>query len=77
VVAGFGLGDGPAFGLFDPMAAAAAGGAVARAGFAALVVGGGVLEVGVAGVPGAGRERAGAVADLDEVAQGVVRLVAV
>src|SRR5262249_54426178 len=47
------------------------------AGAAALVVGDGVLEVCFAGVPGAGGEGAGAVADLDQVAEGVVGLVAV
>jgi len=73
---GLGLGDGPAVRLLDPVAAAAACCAVAGAGPAALVVGDGVVEVGVAGVRGAGGEGAGAVADLDQVAEGGVRLVA-
>jgi hypothetical protein len=41
----FGLGDGPAGRLLNPVAAAAARCAVARAGAAALVIGHGVLEV--------------------------------
>src|SRR5262245_48286110 len=65
VPAGPGLGDAPAAGLLDPVAAAAARAAVAGAGPAALVVGEGVLEVAAAGVPGAGREGARPVADLD------------
>ena len=75
--AGLGLGDGPAFGLLDPVAAAASGAAIARAGPAALVIRDGVLEVGLAGMAGTRREGAGSVADLDQVAQGVVRLVTV
>jgi hypothetical protein len=42
-----------------------------------LVVGDGVLEVGLFGVAGAGREGALVVADLDEVAEHVVGLVGV
>src|ERR1700723_2580352 len=57
------------------MAGTAARTSVASAGPPALVVGGGVLEVGLAGVAGAGWERAFSVADLDEVAEGVVGLV--
>jgi hypothetical protein len=63
--------------LLDPVAAAAAGAAVAGAGPAALAIRDRVLEVGLAGVAGARREGALSVADLDEVAEGVVRLVAV
>ena len=74
---GPGLGDGPAFGLLDLVAAPAACCAVAGAGAAALVMWDGVLEVAVAGVPGAGREGALAVADLHQVAEGVAGLVAV
>src|SRR5215470_8099186 len=77
VPAGPGLGDGPARGLLDPMASAAARSAVAGAGPAALVVGEGVLEVAAARVPGAGREGALAVPDLDQVPQRVAGPVAV
>ena len=74
--AGLGLGDGPALGLLDPVAAAAARAAVAGAGPAALVIRDRVLEVGLAGMAGTRRERAGPVADLHEVAEGVTRLMA-
>src|SRR5215470_16625032 len=76
VPAGAGLGDTPAPGLLDPMAASAACPAVARAGPPALVVRDRVLEVAAAGVPGAGREGAFAVPDLDQVPEGVAGLVA-
>src|SRR5215472_7880532 len=76
VPAGPRLGDLPAPGLLDPVAAAAARPAVARAGPPALVVRGGVLEVAAAGVPGAGREGALAVPDLHQVPQRVAGLVA-
>src|SRR6516225_12333773 len=66
VPAGPGLGDGPSRGLLDPVAFPAARCAVAGAGPPALVVGGGVLEVAAAGVPGAGREGARPVPDLDQ-----------
>ena len=71
------LGDGPAGRLFDPVAPAASRAGVARARSSAFVVGNGVLEVGFSGVAGAGRERAVAVSDLDQVAEGVVGLVGV
>ena len=71
------LGDQPALGLFHPVALPAARAGVARAGSPALVVRDGVLEVGFPGMPGAGREGAFPVADLDQVTQGVVRLVRV
>src|SRR6266702_4568549 len=71
-----GLGHGPPPGLLDLVAAAAARRAVAGAGPAALVVGGRVLEIAAAGVPRAGRERALAVADLNQVPQRVAGLVA-
>src|ERR1700722_1950795 len=77
VPAGFGLGDVPAARLLDPVAFAAPGAGVAATGSAALVVGDRMLEVAVAGVAGAGRERAGVVADLDKVAEGGVGLVGV
>ena len=57
------------------MAGAAACAGVAGAGPAALVIRLGVLEVGVSCVAGAGREGAGAVADLDQVAELVAWLV--
>ncbi len=57
------------------MALPAARPGVAGAGAAALVVGDGMLEVGLPGLPGAGREGALAVADLDEMAQPVAGLV--
>ena len=60
-----GLGDLPAGGLLDAVAGAAACAGVAGTGLSALVVGGGVLEVGLPGVPGAGRERTLPVADLN------------
>ena len=74
--AGLWLGHGPAGGLLDPMAPAASCTGVAGAGAAALVVGEGVLEVGLSRVPGAGRERAVAVSDLNEVAEPVIGLIA-
>src|SRR5215831_4701013 len=76
VPAGPGLGDAPAPGLLDPVAFPAARPAVAGAGPPALVVRGGVLEVAAAGVPGAGREGARPVPDLDQVPQRVAGLVA-
>src|SRR6516165_4281307 len=76
VPAGPGLGDGPPPGLLDLVAFPAARSAVAGAGLPALVVGGGVFEVAVPGVPGAGGEGALAVADLDQVPQRVAGLVA-
>src|SRR5215470_16909388 len=76
VPAGPGLGDAPPPGLLDAVAFSAACSAVAGAGPAALVIGGGVLEVAAAGVPGAGREGALAVADLHQVPQRVAGLVA-
>src|SRR5215470_15913334 len=76
VPAGPGLGDAPPPGLLDAVAFSAACSAVAGAGPAALVIGGGVLEVAAAGGPGAGREGALAVADLDQVRQRVAGLVA-
>src|SRR5690242_7797864 len=57
------------------MAPAAARPRITGAGPPALVVRSGVLEVGFPGGPGAGRERAVAVADLDEVAERVIRLI--
>ncbi len=74
--AGLGLGDGPAVGLLDPVAASAARAAVAGAGPAALVVRDRVLEVGLAGMAGTRREGARPAADLHQVAQGVAGLVA-
>src|SRR5580693_5999910 len=75
--AGFGLSDFPAGCLFDLVAGAASCSGVAGAGPAALVVGDGVLEVGLFGVAGAGRQGALGVADLDQVAEHVVGLVGV
>ena len=72
-----GLGDCPAGRLLDSMAFSAPGAGVARARPAALVVGHRVFEVALPGVPVAGRERAGLVADLDQVPQLVVGLVGV
>ena len=72
---GPGLRDGPSLGLLDLVAASAARAGVARARASALVVGGGMLEVAVPGVPGAGRERACPVPDLDEMPEGVAGLV--
>src|SRR5262245_26957976 len=69
VVAGGGLGDGPAVGLLELMAGAAGGPAVAAAGPAAFFERHTVLEVGLAGVPGAGGEAALAVSYVDEVAE--------
>jgi hypothetical protein len=69
------VGDVPAFGLLYFVAAPASGVGVAGAGLSALVIGGGVLEVRFTGMPGAGGEGAFAVADLDQVAEGVVGLV--
>src|SRR5512146_158999 len=73
--AGFRLGDVPAWRLLDSMAFPGAGTRVAGASSAALVIRDGVLEVGIPGMTGAGRERAAAVADLDKVTEGVVRLI--
>src|ERR1700722_16823640 len=75
VPAGPGLGDGPAGALLDVVAGPASGSGIARTRLAALVVGRGVLKIGLASGAVAGRERAGAVADLDEVAELVGRLV--
>ena len=61
--------------LLDLMAASAAGAGVARVGPAALVIRDGVLEVRLAGGAGAGRERALVIADLDQAAEPVARLV--
>src|SRR6185437_11346516 len=72
-----GLGDAPARRLLDLMAPPAAGARVTAAGAAAPVVRGRVLEVGVPRVPGARREGALVVADLNKVAEPVVRLVRV
>src|SRR6516225_9074102 len=72
-----GLGEGPALRLLDPMAAAAARACVARACASALVVGGSMLEVAVACVPGAEREGTFSVPNLDEMPEGVAGLVAV
>jgi hypothetical protein len=69
VVARPDLRDVPAVGLLELVAGAAAGPAVAAAGRAAFIERLGVLEVGLAGVPGAGREAALAVPDVHEVAQ--------
>src|SRR5579875_1052810 len=70
-----GLGDAPPLGLFHLVAAAAARARVAQTCSSAPVIGNGMLEVRFAGVPGAGRERARPVPDLDQVAEGVTRLV--
>ena len=65
------LGEFPLPGLLDFVAPPAARARVAGAGASALVVGDGVLEVRFAGGAGAARERALAVADLDQVAEQV------
>jgi len=71
------LGDLPAGGLLDAMARPATCPGVARASPAALVVRARVLEIRLAGMPVAGRERTGAIADLDQVPEPVTGLVAV
>src|SRR5690348_2330411 len=76
VPAGIWLGDVPARRLFDPVAGTAARSGVAGAGPAALVVRARVLEVRLARMPTARRERAGAVADLHQMAEPVAWLVA-
>src|ERR1700722_7834308 len=76
VPAGLRLGDVPAGRLLDAMTGAAACTGVAGTGLAALVVRLGVLPIRLTGVAVAGRERARAVADLDQVAEPVARLVA-
>jgi hypothetical protein len=59
----------PALGLLDLVAASASCAGVAHTGASALVIGDCVLEVGLPGVPGAGREGALAVPNLDQVPQ--------
>jgi hypothetical protein len=76
VIAGPDLFDVPSLGLLDLVAGAAAGPAVAAAGPAAFVERLGVLEIGLLGVPGAGREAARAVSDGDEVTEQVAGVVA-
>src|SRR5512146_3350897 len=58
------------------MAGTAACARIARTRLAALVVGLGVLEIAVSGVAVAGRKRAGAIPDLDQVAEPIGRMVA-
>src|SRR6266567_2539926 len=70
-----GLGDLPAGGLLDAVAGATARVGIAGAGGAALAVRDSVLEIRLAGVPGAGREGTLPIADLDQVAQPVIWLV--
>jgi hypothetical protein len=67
--AGDRLCEAPAWGLLDPVAAAAACAGVAHTGTSALAMGRCMLKVGVTGVPGAGREGALAVPNLDQVPQ--------
>jgi hypothetical protein len=74
--AGLGLGDFPARRLLYPVAFPAARADIAATGAAALVVWLGMLEVRVAGVSRARRKGASVIADLDQVAERVVRLVA-
>src|ERR1700748_290802 len=73
----FRLADVPAFGLFDLVAGTTSGTGVARARSSAFVVWRRMLEVGFPRVPGTDRESACAVADLDQMAEGVIRLVGV
>src|SRR5689334_9567925 len=75
VPSGSRLGDAPPLGLLDLMASAGSGSGVAGACPAAPVIGGGVLEVRFPGVPGAGRECARAVTDLDQVPEHIAGLV--
>ena len=75
VPAGARLGDGPAGRLLDLVTRSAAGSGVTAAGPAALVERNGMLEVRLARVPGARREGAGAVTDLNQVTEPVVGLV--
>jgi len=69
------LGYLPAFRLLDLMALAASRAGVAAACPAALVVRHGMLEVGLRGVPRAGRKGAFLVTDLDQVTEGGVGLI--
>jgi hypothetical protein len=77
VPARFRLGDFPSWRLFDLVASAAAGARVAGICPSALVVRDSVLPVRLTGGPGAGRERALMVTDLDQPAEPVARLVGV
>ena len=61
--------EAPARGLFDLVVMSAEGGEVAQAGFAAVVVGEGVVGVALGGWPSAAGEDAGGVAEVDQVAQ--------
>src|SRR5580693_402359 len=63
--------------MLNLVAGAAARARIARTGPSALVIRLRVVEVGLAGVAVAGREGAGAVADLDEMAEPVAGLVGV
>src|SRR6185437_576811 len=69
-VVGAGLGEGPAGELLDDVVDAAAGAQIARAGPAALVPGGGVVQVRVPGGLAAAGVAAGLVAGGDVVAEG-------
>jgi hypothetical protein len=71
------LGDRPTRRLLNLMAPAAAGARVAGVGLPALVVRHRMLEVRLTGGPGAGRECALVVADLDQAAEAVARLISV
>src|SRR6201996_2166065 len=73
----FGLADVPAFGLFDLVAGTAAGARVAGARSSAFVVWRRMLKIGFPRVPGTDRESACAVADLDQMAESVIRLIGV
>ncbi len=76
MIAGPDLCDIPAVGLLDLVTGPAAGPAVAAARVAAFLEWLRVLEVGFRGVPGAGREAALAIPDVDEVAEQIARIVA-
>ena len=67
--AGGGLFECPAGCLFDLVVVAAQRAQVAQAGAAAVVVGDGVVEVGVAAGPGAAGETAGGLPGFDQVPQ--------
>src|ERR1700739_227976 len=71
----FGLADVPTFGLFYLVAGATSGTGIACARSSAFVVRRRMLKIGFPRVPGTDRESACAIADLDQMAEGVIRLI--